>query len=614
MALEIFKLVGSLFVDTAKAEDSLSKTDKKANNFAGSLAKGIGTAAKFGAAVVGGTAAAVGGVVAMANKTAETTDVIDKMSQKIGLSKQGYQEWAYVMGQNGMEVDKLQNGMKTLRSRMDAVAGGNKDTAATFAKLGISLTDASGKTKDQETVMNETIRALADVKDGTEKASLATELFGKSGLEMMPMLNGGSAGIDDLTKRAHDLGLVLSDETVTAGVKLGDTMDDVKQSFGAMATQLGATVMPLVQQFADWLLTMMPTFQTMFQQIAPIIQQVFTQLVPPIMQLVQDLLPQILALISGLLPSVTQIITAILPVIIDLLNLIMPIIVQLITTLLPPLVQIINALLPILNVAIELLKPILTLFTSLLAPIASLISGAIAPLITILTNLITMALKPVIPIIQVLAKVLSGALGGAFDALGPIINSITGYFQGLIDFISGVFTGNWSKAFEGLKAIVSNIFEALVGIIKAPINFIISGLNAFIGMLNKIKIPDWVPAVGGKGINIPLIPKLANGGLVDPGQMFIANEAGPELVGKYGNKSGVMNNNQIVDAVSAGVAKAVSAVLGSGGNNDQIVKAIKQAIESADIRASVTDDQIAGSVRRSNAKSVATTGRGLITV
>ena len=70
----------------------------------------------------------------------------------------------------------------------------------------------------------------------------------------------------------------------------------------------------------------------------------------------------------------------------------------------------------------------------------------------------------------------------------------------------------------------------MVGIFKFPINLIIDGINAFISGLNKIKIPDWVPAVGGKGINIPKIPKLARGGIIDSPTIAMVGEAGKEAV------------------------------------------------------------------------------------
>lgn len=143
--------------------------------------------------------------------------------------------------------------------------------------------------------------------------------------------------------------------------------------------------------------------------------------------------------------------------------------------------------------------------------------------------------KFVKPIIEVLTQVLKPVIGAVFGAISGIIsgildvitgiwNSIKGVLGGIIDFITGVFTGNWKKAWEGVSNIFKSIASGLGAIFKAPINFIIGIINGFIRGLNKIKIPDWVPAVGGKGINIPEIPKLAKGGVVDSATLAMIGE------------------------------------------------------------------------------------------
>lgn len=261
MAIEIFKLMGSILINNDAANESISKTDEKAEGLGNKFIKGVGTAAKWGTAIVGAAAAGGAALYGMATKSAEATDRIDKLSNKIGISKQGFQEWDYIMGQNGMDVEKLQVGVKTLVSQMDAAASGSKNATEAFNKLGLSWEDGNGKLKNQEVMMNEAMLALAGMENGTEKARLATELFGKAGIEMMPMLNNGAEGIEELRQRAHDLGLVISDEAVTAGVVLGDTIDDVKQSFGAITTKIGVSVMPIVQKFLDFILEKTPIIQ-----------------------------------------------------------------------------------------------------------------------------------------------------------------------------------------------------------------------------------------------------------------------------------------------------------------------------------------------------------------
>lgn len=141
-------------------------------------------------------------------------------------------------------------------------------------------------------------------------------------------------------------------------------------------------------------------------------------------------------------------------------------------------------------------------------------------------------------------------INGFLANIKNIWNSIKKVFQGIIDFIGGVFSGDWSKAWEGIKSIFSGIWDGLVAIVKAPINGIIGlinglidGINWIIGKINTISfdIPDWIPFVGGKkfGFNLPTIgniPYLAKGGVLSRGSAVVG-EAGPELLTMAGGKA-----------------------------------------------------------------------------
>lgn len=259
--MEIFKLFGSILIKSDEAEKSIQKTESKALKVASTLGNGIKTAAKWGAAIAAGAAAAGGALIGLTSKAADAADEVDKMSQKIGLSKEGFQEWRYAMGQSGVDIGVMQNGMKTLTNLMDSAKNGSSGAKDAFSALGLSIYDSGGALKDQESMMKETIMALANMEDSTERAKLATQLFGRAGSELEPLLNSGADGIQELMDRSHELGLVMSDEAVDAGVKLGDTMQDVKDSFGMVATQIGVQVMPVIQALLDWVLAHMPEIQ-----------------------------------------------------------------------------------------------------------------------------------------------------------------------------------------------------------------------------------------------------------------------------------------------------------------------------------------------------------------
>ena len=154
-------------------------------------------------------------------------------------------------------------------------------------------------------------------------------------------------------------------------------------------------------------------------------------------------------------------------------------------------------------------------------------NGFIAPIVSFLTDILS-------PIWAWISSYIVDTLSTAIAFISDRASSLLDIFGGIIDFISGVFTGNWEKAWQGVKDIFGGIVDGLVNIFKTPINLIIDGINAFIRGLNKIKIPDWVPLVGGKGFNIPTIPKLAQGGYFPANQPQLAivgdNTREPEIV------------------------------------------------------------------------------------
>lgn len=259
--MELFRLFGTIMVDNERANQSIHKTEDQAESLGHKFLAGAGKAAKWGAAIGAAAVAAGAALFKVGSGAAETLDRIDKMSQKIGVSRQGYQEWEYILSQNGMEIDKLQVGIKSLTTSIGQATDGTGKGAEAFRQLGVSIRDAQGDLKSQEAIFEDTVKALQAYPEGVDKARLANELFGRSGQELMPLLNSAAGSVDELKQRAHELGLIMSDDAITAGVKLQDTIDDVHRAFGSIATRIGIELMPLMQSAADWILAHLPEIQ-----------------------------------------------------------------------------------------------------------------------------------------------------------------------------------------------------------------------------------------------------------------------------------------------------------------------------------------------------------------
>ncbi len=178
------------------------------------------------------------------------------------------------------------------------------------------------------------------------------------------------------------------------------------------------------------------------------------------------------------------------------------------------------------------------------------------------------------PVFNVIFSAIGGYVASSVAIISDIVQGLLNVFGGLIDFITGVFTGNWRKAWQGLADIFRGIADTLVAIIKAPLNGIIGLVNGAIKGLNKIKVPSWVPGLGGKGINIPQIPRLARGGIIDQPTIAMVGEAGKEAVMPLENNTGWINN------LAGQIANQMG---GSGGSSDSvmadILHKILQAIE-----------------------------------
>lgn len=154
------------------------------------------------------------------------------------------------------------------------------------------------------------------------------------------------------------------------------------------------------------------------------------------------------------------------------------------------------------------------------------------------------------------------------DYMGPIINSLEVIFLGLTNFISGVFSGNWRRAWFGVRQIFESIVSGLSHIFKAPLNFMIDGINKFLSGIGKVKIPDWVPGVGGKGFSIPKIPRLAKGGIVSASTIANIGEAGTEAV------IPLQRNTQGIDMIAEKISERLSLSQNDGQGATYVIKLV----------------------------------------
>ena len=448
-------------------------------------------------------------------------------------------------------IDKVGDAIKEMGIRM-------KDGSATDSLKAMKLnaddiTQAFGEGGERASwAFGEVVEGLKNIEDPIEQNAAGVAIFGTMWEDL------GKDAVFAMTEYGDKFDETVNTMDQLKEVKydnLTDLFEGLKRNVEMLLLPLGNALMPILTQVIQIISDNMPMIQGMIEQVSPIISEMFAQLLPPLMELVQSIMPVFMDIIQQLIPFVTQIVQAILPVIVQLVQMLLPPIIQIVQSVLPLLIQLIQPLLALLQPIINLLQPIINLFMTLLEPLLSLINMILPPLIQLFTNVIQLILPPLQAGLELIANVISGVFKGAFELISNIvqntinvfkgiidfiknifvgawqgafntvknvfssvfntiqnvINTVRNVFSNIIDFVKNVFAGNWSAAWQNVKNIFSNIISGIANIFKTPINWIISGINTFIRGLNRIKIPDWVPGVGGMGFHINELPKLKVG-------------------------------------------------------------------------------------------------------
>lgn len=550
MAVEIFKLFGSIFVNNDEANKSISETEKKSKGVASTLGNGIKTAAKWGTAMVGGAVAGVGALSSVAESTREYRTEMGKLDTAFTTNKfsaadakQTYSDLYAVVGDSGQATEAanhlslLCNSTKDLQSWTEICTG-------VYGQFGDSL-PIEGLTE----AANET----AKVGQVTGPLADALNWMGVSEDAFNEKLAKCSSEQERQQLITSTLTSLYSDASAQYKETNGDVMESNRahQQLSDTMAQIGAVAEPVLN-------SLISLGGKLLEQLSPLIESVANNLAPVLINICEEVAPiivsmleQIMPLIEELLPFIAQLMEQLAPIIIQLAETLLPILVQVIEQLLPPFMEILNALMPLLDTIFQLVQPFIDLILQLIEPFAALISTAIAPLITKLATLLNDLLQPLIPVFNEVASVLSETFQPIFEELAPvfdlvaqaldpifellsmlldaiipciipivkeladvfknvlgstlsgvseIIKNVTGFFQGLIDFIQGVFSGNWEQAWNGIVKMFKNIFNS----IPAAVEFIINGVIKMInGLLDGI---NW--AVECIGWEIPHIPEV----------------------------------------------------------------------------------------------------------
>lgn len=223
------------------------------------------------------------------------------------------------------------------------------------------------------------------------------------------------------------------------------------------------------------------------------------------------------------------------------------------------------------------------IYENIVIPVWNFIQGLFDTILSIIKT----AISVINGIFTTLINIIANPFIVAYDTVVGVFNGIKKTIQGVFDVIAGLFTGDWKRVMNGFKNIFKGVFDTLWSIAKAPLNLIIGGINALIKGANKISfdVPDWVPGLGGKkfGFNIPTIPKLAVGGIVNMPSRGVP--IGGAIAGESGAEGVIpLTNSQAMETLGQAIGKYINinATVPVYVGNKQIAREIKKINAESD--------------------------------
>ncbi|MBM7577666.1 hypothetical protein [Jeotgalibacillus terrae] len=503
---------------------AVSRFSSVAKGAAG-MAAGMATLGAAGAAALGG----------LAMKAVEATSEITKFSQVAGMSTDGFQQWDHVMKSYGYSVEQASGDLAALAEKAMDASNGVGEGAELFGKLGVAVTDSSGALKTQEQLFNETITALQGMENQTERNAIATALLSTTGEELAPVLNMTSKELDNLKGKAN----VISEEDLAKSEKFRMSLNNVKAQAKGFATELGVGAIPYLQRFVTFASDNMPAIQEKVSSAMSIasgalswVGEQGTIAFNNIKSAIDQNQPTIDAFKNAASETgefLTSGLEKAQPYLIWMRDEGLPLVV--------------DAMASVADGAMGIYETV----TNNWSTIGPLVYGIVGAMAAYKVGVLGVAAakgvwKGVTTGLTIAQALLNGTL--ALSPLGWIAIAI-----GAVIAVGILLWQNWDTirekgsqlwtsltgSFSGIQDGFSVMWSGMKAAARVGVNYIIDKLNAMITGFNNfasIKIPDWVPGIGGKGfeMNVPTIPKFAQGTSYFRGGLAQINERGGEIV------------------------------------------------------------------------------------
>lgn len=271
MAAVVGALRAVLSLESAAFDRGIAAAQKSMSGFQRRMAR---VSQQMRVAGAGLSAAGAGLAVALKGQV-DAADEMSKAAQKFGVPIETLSRLAYAAELSDVSMETLGTSARRLATLMDGAAQGNARAADLFARLGISATDAEGALRPTEAVFAEIADVLAVMPDGAEKTALALQAFGKSGTELIPLLNGGAQSIREMMAEADELGLTIDTKTGRAAEAFNDNLTRLANVMKGVMIEAMAALAPWLEdiseravEIAKWFRDLSPATQEMAAKFA----------------------------------------------------------------------------------------------------------------------------------------------------------------------------------------------------------------------------------------------------------------------------------------------------------------------------------------------------------
>lgn len=569
----------------------------------GKFSSAMGGVLKTGAAAIAGIGtAAIGAGTALTGAAAGVAsygDHIDKMSQKMGLTAEAYQEWDAVMQHSGTSMDTMKASMKTLAN---AAETGN----AAFKELGITENDL--KNMNQQQIFEATIAGLQQVDDDTQRTYLAGKLLGKGATELGALLNTSAEDTQAMRDRVHELGGVMSDEAVKNSAAFQDSLQDLQTSFTGVKNSVMADMLPSFTSVMDGLSSLVIGEEGAKEKIVegmqgivgniteamPQLVEGFSTLAGALMEVAPELISAlaegIIGAIPELLPSLIELVGQIGTNLIELLPQLIEVGLEVILQLADGIAQSLPELIP------TIVDTMLTIVDTLIANIDKLVDAAIAIIVGLAEGLVNALPQLIERLPEIIIAIVEGLIENLPKLLEAAVQIIISLATGLIESLPELIARLpeiIAAIVEGLVACVDDMMEAgkeLVnglweGIKKNWDNLASSVTELGSKLVDKVKgffkigspsklfrdeIGQWIPEGVAVGIEAnadsvnEAVDEMVQGAMVDPDFEMMQKTADamtPSL------SSGVVvngNNSDVISMLAEYLPMLLTAIQNSG--------------------------------------------------